>query len=136
MGRPADPELRRSWRERLSRQATSRVSVAEFCREEGVSEASFYGWRKRLGRGAGANGRLPTDERRGSRRRAPGGPREPEVRFVQLPLSALPHSAAVELRLTDGTVIRVPSDASAALQEIMGIVLDRAAGSTGEVRHD
>jgi transposase-like protein len=37
------------WRERLARQAVGAWSVAEFCRREGVSQPSFYQWRKRLG---------------------------------------------------------------------------------------
>jgi len=36
------------WRELLRRQATSGLSVTEFCRRQDVSEASFYQWRKRL----------------------------------------------------------------------------------------
>ena len=36
------------WRDRLKRQASSRQSVAAFCRSEGVSVATFYWWRSRL----------------------------------------------------------------------------------------
>ncbi len=37
------------WREILERQADSGVSVREFCATEGVSQPSFYAWRKKLG---------------------------------------------------------------------------------------
>lgn len=37
------------WQSVLARAAGSDLSVAEFCRREGVSTASFYTWRKRLG---------------------------------------------------------------------------------------
>src|SRR5829696_7105996 len=37
-----------SWRERMRRYASSSVTVAEFCRREGVSVANFYYWRRRL----------------------------------------------------------------------------------------
>jgi len=40
------------WRSVLARAARSELSVAEFCRREGVSTASFYTWRKRLGAAA------------------------------------------------------------------------------------
>ncbi|MFO0816296.1 MAG: hypothetical protein U1A77_00055 [Pirellulales bacterium] len=42
-------ERERSWRELLERQAASGLSVRRFCGREGVSEPSFYQWRKRLG---------------------------------------------------------------------------------------
>ena len=43
---------RAQWQALLARSARSGLSVAEFCRREGVSTASFYTWRKRLGAGA------------------------------------------------------------------------------------
>ena len=36
------------WRRRLSRFQQSQLTVAAFCRQEGVSVPSFYLWRKRL----------------------------------------------------------------------------------------
>ena len=35
------------WRERMTRQAASGQSVAAFCRDEALAEATFYGWRVR-----------------------------------------------------------------------------------------
>ena len=40
-------QLEAVWRERLGRQATSGQSIAEFCRREGITAASFYMWRSR-----------------------------------------------------------------------------------------
>lgn len=40
-----------SWRERLRRYASSSLTVAEFCRREGVSVPNFYYWRRRLADG-------------------------------------------------------------------------------------
>ena len=40
------------WRERLNRFVAAGISVTRFCREEGVSQPSFFAWRKKL-RGAG-----------------------------------------------------------------------------------
>lgn len=37
------------WRELLALQARSGLSVSAFCAREGVSAASFYQWRSRLG---------------------------------------------------------------------------------------
>jgi hypothetical protein len=36
------------WRGVLRRQVTSRISVAEFCRREGLSQPSFYAWRRTI----------------------------------------------------------------------------------------
>lgn len=42
----AEKELR--WREVLKRQADSGLSVSRFCASEGISQPSFYAWRKKL----------------------------------------------------------------------------------------
>jgi len=36
------------WRERIAEQVRSGMSVQQFCREKGITEQSFYVWRKRL----------------------------------------------------------------------------------------
>jgi hypothetical protein len=36
------------WAERIAEQERSGLSVKQFCKERGVSEYSFYTWRKRL----------------------------------------------------------------------------------------
>jgi len=36
------------WRSRISAQEGSGVSVKQFCKQQGLSEQSFYYWRKRL----------------------------------------------------------------------------------------
>jgi hypothetical protein len=36
------------WRERIAAQERSGVSVKQFCEERGLTEQSFYSWRKRL----------------------------------------------------------------------------------------
>lgn len=36
------------WRERLSAQERSGLSVKQFCKERGLKDCTFYAWRKRL----------------------------------------------------------------------------------------
>jgi hypothetical protein len=50
MPRGPRPVKLQQWTERLDRFEESQQTVAEFCKTEGVSGASFYQWRRRLGR--------------------------------------------------------------------------------------
>lgn len=36
------------WRERIAEQERSGMSVRQFCKQQGLAEHCFYGWRKRL----------------------------------------------------------------------------------------
>ena len=36
------------WSERIAAQQRSGISVKQFCKEQGLTEYSFYAWRKRL----------------------------------------------------------------------------------------
>jgi hypothetical protein len=45
--KPANPKTE-EWAERIAAQQRSGISVKQFCKEQGVSEYSFYAWRKRL----------------------------------------------------------------------------------------
>lgn len=44
-------EVAAKWRERLDRWQRRPGSISEFCRREGISQASFFMWRKRLALG-------------------------------------------------------------------------------------
>lgn len=52
MGRSIDAGLWRQWQARLTRYSGSGLTVAEFCRLEDVSSASFYQWRRKLQNGS------------------------------------------------------------------------------------
>lgn len=45
--KPACPKAD-EWAERIAAQQRSGVSVKQFCSEQGLTECSFYAWRKRL----------------------------------------------------------------------------------------
>ena len=45
--RPANPKADR-WAEQITAQQRSGMSVKQFCKERGLTECSFYAWRKRL----------------------------------------------------------------------------------------
>jgi transposase-like protein len=39
---------RDQWRDRIAEQARSGLSIKQFCKDRGIAEHAFYGWRKRL----------------------------------------------------------------------------------------
>lgn len=43
----ANPKVE-EWAERIAAQGRSGMSVKQFCKEQGLTECSFYAWRKRL----------------------------------------------------------------------------------------
>jgi hypothetical protein len=103
-GRDAGKE--RFWRAVFGRQAQSGLAVAEFCRREGLSQPSFYAWRRTIA-ARGGRGEKPT----ASRSRAVG--------FVPVRLShPAPRSAAaatslseapsITIELSGGLVLRLP----------------------------
>ncbi len=49
-------EMRREWSGVVERWSESGLSGAEFCRQHELSVQRFYGWRRRLGRGASGGG--------------------------------------------------------------------------------
>jgi hypothetical protein len=48
MAKQRNGERETFWREQVRRQAASRLSVRGFCEEKGLSEPSFYAWRRTL----------------------------------------------------------------------------------------
>ncbi len=91
MARPVDRRKWHEWRRRMRRFEKTQRSIAAFCRGEGVSEASFYQWRRRLAR--------PTEARKGKADKATGG-------FTPVRLAAV---TGVTVRLPGGTQLQVPT---------------------------
>ena len=106
MVRKRSSEAEAFWRERLARFERGDLKVGEFCRREGVSEPSFYRWRKRL--------------QQGGRRAARGGQPDrmtaavKEVgHFVPVEVTGL---RAAEIELPNGVTVRVPVAGEEALR--------------------
>ena len=105
MARTKSAEVWALWRDRLRRYLSSDLRVAAFCDWEGVSQAAFYVWRKKLQADSGLPSRRKTVERASSRlASAPA--------FVQiLPSMSRPHDtvAKVVMTLADGTRVEFPA---------------------------
>jgi transposase-like protein len=78
---------REAWRQRLARRGENRLSLAEFCRQEGVSVKNFYYWKRRLGERATA----------------------PQPAFVPVRVGEA-SPVHVEIELPNRGVVRVPGD--------------------------
>jgi transposase-like protein len=105
--KPLNGEKRRQrreyWRELIARQGQSGMTVHAFCAQQGVSEASFYSWRKQLQ----ANGSVSfalVEPSRGEHRPAP-------VEFV------LPSGERVQV---------APGAEAATLRMVLAVLRERA----------
>ena len=139
------------WWQRLERQRASGQSIVAFCREEGVSQATFHVWKRKLRDPSSA--RPSSDEvaaaHRGRRRRvtAPRHRRPANsaassttpthaADFLQLPVRGVRSSPWIEVTLVDGTLVRVPQENLAALTTLLRVLRgDRCDVLPGEVRH-
>jgi len=92
------------WSDLIGRQQRSGQSIREFCDAEGVSQPSFFSWRKRL--------------------RAQNG--QPQSRFlpvqIEMPRS-LTSGGRIEIQLTDGITVRVePGFDAQALRDVLAVL--------------
>jgi transposase-like protein len=89
VGKPRDPKLERRWRDLIARWKRSGISVSDFCIDQGVSESSFYAWKRELA----------------ARDQAVTPTTTPMPTFVPVRVAS---TAAIEIVLTSGVVVRVP----------------------------
>jgi hypothetical protein len=127
MGRGIDPGRHVVWRQRLERFAGWTGTVAEFCRREGVTQPTFYQWRKRLSL-AGVPARSKGARSFPNAVRTVEHARQKLAPFVELSLAA---RATVDIELPNGAVVRVPADREGLLR-----VAILAAGEWGSRSQD
>ena len=108
------------WRGILERQADSRLSIRQFCAAEGISQPSFYAWRKRL--------RTLSEKSVGTVRK--GARREQASDNAQLfiPLQLLGATSTLEIVHPLGYRIQVNGDVNpVALRHVIETLDERAA---------
>jgi transposase len=106
--RRRDAEKERSWRRALQDWRRSGLSVREFCDWQALSEASFYAWRRELGkRDREAASRRENDSRRNGR--AVNAPRFLPVHVVAETAPDSEAPGCLELQLPTGVLLRVPA---------------------------
>ena len=111
-----DAGKERYWRSIMALWRRSRpITVRDFCAEHGLSEPSFYGWRRVLaqrlvGKRAHLRARRQTDPQ--------------PAAFVPLRIVPMPSASAdLQIVLSSGDVVRVPSAFDAAtLRQLLAIL--------------
>jgi hypothetical protein len=104
-----DAEKERFWRKTIDEQCSSGQSVRGYCGRKGLSEPSFYAWRRELQR---RDGRPAVRKRRRqlSRARLPERGR-PAFVAVRVGGGSIPPTvASIECLLPSGAVLRLPAD--------------------------
>jgi len=151
MARKVDQALWDQWRQRIRRQRASKLSVAAFCREESVSQATFYTWKRKLqGRRAARQTSTKVRATRPKRRKRAAAARGQAARnsaarsslptravdFLQLPVRGVRTSPWIEMTLVDGTLVRIPQDNLAALSALLKLLRgDDPEVRASEVQH-
>ena len=116
MSRGPDGAKREAWWRRLGSFERGTAKVADFCRREGVSVASFYQWRRKLDAVEPAS--VPSRGPRASRRSAR------QVGFVPVEITVPSPAAAtgpscVEILFPSGARLLVPCHAREALRTVV-----------------
>lgn len=108
------------WREIVQRQAGSGISVRGFCAAEGISEPSFYAWRKKL-RTRNVNG---TRAVRNERRREEAA----DTASLFIPFKMVDTAATLEIVHPLGYRIQVTGDVNpVALRHVIETLDERGA---------
>jgi len=93
------------WRDRLAKFGRSNLTVKQFCRQEGVSDPTFYQWRKRLTKQEGQKVKAVPASR--------GKRAEASNPFVPV---SVPNATFTEVEFPNGVRVRVPATNAEALR--------------------
>jgi len=130
--RRTDPELERTWRERMAAWAASGLNGREFCRAHGLGEASFYAWRRKLRErdAAAAPAKRPRSRTARSKAKAEAPRRSskatPPPAFVPVTVVGSPEPAPIEIVHGGGATVRVQATVDVELLTSVLVALDRA----------
>jgi transposase-like protein len=103
------------WKRRLRRYERTELTVAEFCRQEGISVSALYQWQRRLAALPKGN----TSEEKTSVVPSEAAASIPPAAFRAIELSPTQNSRLATIRLPGGVVIELHDD-SAALKWLLG----------------
>lgn len=99
-GKARDASKEAFWRSMIERHGQSRLAIREFCRNEKLSEPSFYAWRREIARRETQSRIVPKRPRR--RRKASFVP-------VRLATESAPSNGRIEIELSRDRRIHLTS---------------------------
>lgn len=108
MPRSTDSGKLALWRERFERFSGGQMSVGPFCARKGVSVASFYYWREKVGKVGCA--RDDGGKKMGDSGRVRQDRPRPDRRSVFQPVTVVPAASAVRIELPGGARIEVGTE--------------------------
>lgn len=124
------------WRGQIKRQSVSGLSIRKWCRDNGVSEPSFYVWRRELRKRDRESGQAEPE--RADREGRNHLPKDiVSSGFVAVDVVASDdvlagRAAMLEIDVASGVVIRLREDASAdTLERVLGVVCRHGVNSRG-----
>jgi transposase len=121
MPRKVSDERKRFWRDLVERQTASGLTIAKFCAEAGVSQNSFYVWKKRL-RTTAPDRQVMTPRRKHRRKKAVAKSLVP-VRVIPDVSHQPPTAKAIEIAWPNGIALRVaPGCDCQTLREVFGLL--------------
>lgn len=124
MPRNGDSAKQREWSSRFQRFEKSSQTVAEFCRAEGVSQPSFYHWRRRL-----TGGGRRRQHVKGRGRSAPAA--NSSVGFRSVVVTPPADGVSVKIQLPGGAAIEMKDDL-VVIEHVVKQLLDHQAGTGGK----
>ena len=116
-----DGDKERFWREMVRRWQRSGVTIRDFCGAHGLSEPSFYGWRRELAkRDEQARERSARTNARSAGRQTNGLPA-----FVPVRVTPAEPVSALEVVVGAGHVVRVaPGFDAATLRDLLAVLAE------------
>ena len=93
------PTAQKQWEQRIQRFQNAGMSVNQFCKQEGVSTASFYAWRRRLKKQNDAKAFAPV---------------------------ALPQNNEIQVQFPSGALVRIPTGDKQTLKFVLQTLADQA----------
>jgi hypothetical protein len=126
MARPIDRHKEQFWRQMFARWTASGLSIAAFCEEAGLSQQSFYRWRRVLRK---RTSRLGQQQRPravdAATEKAATAIARPLPLFVPLAVESIAGAPVLEVVVCGGRVIRVPAGFDAPTLAQVLAVLER-----------
>lgn len=119
-----DPAKLRHWRTVLGEQRRSGLTIEAFCQSRSVASASFYYWKRELGKRTVERKLTGKSQQAATNRIAAVPPRFLPVRIEDLSQGTLPPATAIlELVLPSGEVLRVATGFDPnTLAQVLGVL--------------